>query len=65
MDSMVQQAREAHRKCGELTGLSHRYRQQRDDLIRRAYAETKMSYGSLAKQIGCSIELIAKVVQGR
>lgn len=65
MDSAVQQAREAHRKAGEHTGLSHRYRQQRDELIRRVYAEGGVSYGSLARQVGCSPELVAKVVQGR
>jgi ribosome-binding protein aMBF1 (putative translation factor) len=65
MDSVVQQAREFHRKCNETTGLSHRYRQQRDDAIRRAYSEGNLSYSQLARQVGCSPELVAKVVQGR
>lgn len=60
----MQQAREFHRKSVEYTGLSHRYRQQRDDAIRRAYAAGEMSYGRLASQIGCSPELVAKAVQG-
>jgi hypothetical protein len=65
MDPTVQQAREAHRKASSHTGLLHHYRRQRDELIRRAYAEGNYSYGSLARQIGCSPELIAKAVQGR
>jgi ribosome-binding protein aMBF1 (putative translation factor) len=65
VDAIVQQAREAHRKASEHTGLSHHYRQQRDDAIRRAYAAGEMSYGRLANQIGCSPELVAKAVQGR
>jgi ribosome-binding protein aMBF1 (putative translation factor) len=47
------------------SGLLHHYRKQRDELIRQAYAESGMSYGSLARQIGCSPELVAKAVQGR
>jgi len=65
MDPMVQQARELHRKAGEATGLSHHYRLQRDELIRRVYAEGSTSYSSLARQVGCSAELVAKVVQLR
>jgi ribosome-binding protein aMBF1 (putative translation factor) len=65
MDPTVQQAREAHRKASSHTGLLHHYRRQRDELIRHAYAEGGYSYGSLARQIGCSPELIAKAVQGR
>jgi hypothetical protein len=65
MDSLVQQAREAHRKATAHSGLSHQYREQRDRLIRRAYAEGECSYGSLAHQIGCSPELVAKAVQQR
>lgn len=65
LETLVQQAREAHRKAGEHSGLSGRYREQRDDAIRRAYGLGTYSYGSLARQIGCSAELIAKIVNGR
>jgi hypothetical protein len=65
MEPIVQQAREAHRKATSHSGLLHHYRRQRDELIRKAYAEGGVSYGSLARQIGCSPELVAKAVQGR
>jgi hypothetical protein len=62
---LVQQAREAHRQALAHSGLSHQYRSQRDQLIRRIHAEGGCSYSSLASQIGCSTELIAKAVQNR
>lgn len=65
MNPLVSQARECHRKAMQSAGLAHRFRVQRDDLIRRAYTEGDISYGSLAKQVGCSPQLIAKVVQNR
>lgn len=65
MESLVQQAREAHRKAVDLTGLSAKHRERRDELIRRAYGLGTYSYSSLARQVGCSPELIAKVVQER
>ena len=61
----MQQAREAHRKTMEHSSLSYQWRRQRDELIRKAYSESGVSYGSLARQIGCSPELIAKAVQQR
>jgi transposase-like protein len=65
MEPTVWLAREAHRKVGEHTGQSHHYRQERDRLIRELYASGDYSYSQLAGQIGCSPELVAKVVQGR
>lgn len=65
MDSTIQQARELHRKAQGFTSLSRQYREQRDAAIRRAYAESGMSYPALARQIGCSPELVAKAVQER
>jgi hypothetical protein len=65
MDSLVWQAREAHHKACEHTGLSGRYRAERDRLIRELYGSGDFSYSQLAGQIGCSPELIAKAVQGR
>lgn len=64
-NTLVWQAREAHRKSQEHSALSDRYRQERNALIRRVYNEQDMSYQSLAKQVGCSPELVAKVIQGR
>ena len=65
MDPLVQQARELHRRAKEHLGLSQQFRRQRDRIIKLVYAEGNTSYASLAKQIDCSPELVAKVVQGR
>jgi len=65
MDALVAQARELHRRILEFSGQSDQCRRQRDELIARAYAEGCGSYVSLARQIGCSPELVAKVVQRR
>jgi hypothetical protein len=62
---VVWQAREAHRQSVEHSGFAGRYRQERDKLIRKLYATGEYSYGQLAKQVGCSVELVAKVIQGR
>jgi ribosome-binding protein aMBF1 (putative translation factor) len=63
MDSLVERARECHLKSMTLSGQSHQFREQRDQLIRRAYREGGVSYSELAKQVGCSPELVAKAVQ--
>jgi hypothetical protein len=65
VQTLVQQAREAHRKSVDLTGASARHRERRDELIRRAYGLGTYSYSQLAKQVGCSVELVAKIVQQR
>ena len=65
MEPLVWQAREAHKKVGEHTGLSHHFRHERDRLIRELHATGEYSYRQLAGQIGCSPELIAKAVQER
>jgi hypothetical protein len=65
MESLVWQAREAHRKSMEFAGQSSQFRQQRDRIIRDLYATGEYSYSQLAGQIGCSPELIAKAVQER
>jgi hypothetical protein len=65
MDPLVWQAREAHRKASEHSGLSGHFRAQRDQLIRELHATGEYSYSRLAREVGCSPELIAKVVQQR
>jgi transposase-like protein len=59
------QAREAHRQSSEHGRLATRYRKERDRLIRQLHASGAYSYSQLAKQIGCSSDLVAKAVQGR
>lgn len=63
MDSLVWEAREAHRKARLHSDQAARFRHQRDDLIRRLYWTGDYSYAQLAAQIECSSELIAKAVK--
>lgn len=65
MESLVQQAREAHRLSHDHSRLSAHHRERRDTLIRRAYGSGSYSYGTLARQVGCSPELVAKIIKGR
>jgi hypothetical protein len=65
VDSLVWQAREAHRKACEHSGLSGHFIAERNRIIRELHATGDYSYSKLAGQIGCSPELIAKIVQGR
>jgi hypothetical protein len=65
VETLVQQAREAHRVSQEHSRLSAHHRNRRDHLIRRAYGLGTYSYSSLARQVGCSPELIAKIITGR
>jgi len=63
MESLVWQAREAHRRSHEHSALASRFRHQRDRLIRELHATGDYSYSQLAGRIGCSSELVAKAVQ--
>ncbi|OBF77068.1 hypothetical protein [Mycolicibacterium fortuitum] len=67
MDPRAQQAREHHRKAADASGLADRHRAQRDNLVRQiwATARAQWTYAKLAKAIGCSPELIAKIVNRR
>lgn len=65
MDIEAYQAKEAHRQCVEHMVIAARYRKERDTLIRRLYGAGSYSYVRLAKVVGCSSELVAKVIQGR
>jgi ribosome-binding protein aMBF1 (putative translation factor) len=65
MDALVAQAKIAHTKSCYHTDLAGHFRQQRDRLIRQAYDTRQYSYSQLARLIGISPELVAKIVQGR
>jgi hypothetical protein len=65
MDALVAQAREAHRQSCDHRLTSGHYRRLRDRLIRQAYETGEFSYSQLARQIGITSELVAKVVQQR
>lgn len=67
MDPLAQQAREHHRKSGAVSRVAERHRAQRDALIRRLWSTQRdqWTYAKLAKAVGCSPELIAKIITGR
>lgn len=62
MDSRAQQAREHHRKALDAKRTSARHLEQRDALVRALYADGGWSYPSLAAAIGCTPEVIAKII---
>ena len=64
MDPLAVIAREAHRKSQEHVLLAGKYRRQRNLAIRRLYSTGRFSYTTLAEQVGCTRELVAKIVQG-
>ena len=61
MDATVMMAREAHRNSIEHVRLAGHYRAQRDRAIRELYASGEYSYTTLARQVGCTRELVAKI----
>lgn len=67
MDARAQQAREHHRKSGAATRTAEQHRATRDRLIRTLWDTDRAAwtYAKLAKAVGCSPELIAKIVTGR
>jgi hypothetical protein len=62
VDSRAQQAREHHRASSEGERLAKQHRDQRDELVRNLYETGEWSYTSLAAAVGCSPELIAKII---
>lgn len=62
MDSRAQQAREHHRAASEGERLARQHRHQRDELVRALYNSGEWTYTSLAAAVGCSPELIAKII---
>jgi hypothetical protein len=57
-------ARDAHRSAHEHTRLAGHFRAQRDAAIRRLYATGDYSYTTLSQLVGCTRDLVAKIVQG-
>ena len=62
-DIRIQQAREHNRAADEARETLASHLAQRDSLIRRAYAEGGWSYSGLAKAMGLTPELIAKIIR--
>ena len=65
MQSLVVMAREAHRSSLEHERLAGHFRAQRDAAVRRLYDSGEYSYTTLARQVGCTRELVAKIIQTR
>lgn len=67
MDSKAQQAREHHRRAKDNLQHADQHRAQRDKLIRELWEANRANwtYAKLAKAVGCSPELIAKIITGR
>lgn len=66
-DARVAMARQLHHQAQDALEVAARYRDQRDDLVRRLRAEDpqRWSYSALAKAVGCSPELIAVILKPR
>ncbi|MCL1839343.1 MAG: hypothetical protein FWG47_08580 [Propionibacteriaceae bacterium] len=62
-DIRVQQALEHTRAAVEAKRQLASHQMQRDNLIRRLYAEGGWSYSKLAKTLGLTPELIAKIIR--
>ncbi|MGB0972506.1 MAG: hypothetical protein ACPGVG_16335 [Mycobacterium sp.] len=65
MDPLARQAAEHHRKAGDASRAADVHRQQRDELIRRLWAteRDRWTHAKLAAAVGCSPELIAKIIR--
>jgi hypothetical protein len=65
VNPLAQQAREHHRQAGDATRLAGQHREQRDKLVRRLWATERenWTHATLAKAVGCSPELIAKIIR--
>lgn len=57
-------AREAHRLAGAAAGRARELRRRRDDLVRQLRTEDpdRWTYGQIANAVGCSIELVGKIL---
>jgi hypothetical protein len=62
---LVQAAATAHRLVAGHETAAAAWRAKRDVAVRRVYARGEHTYSSLAAEVGCSPELIAKIVQAR
>ena len=63
MDARAQAAREHHHAARHEERLAAQHREQRDALVRDLYATGDWSYKQLATAVGCTPELIAKIIR--
>lgn len=67
MDARAQQAREHHRLSGDASRVAALHRDQRDAIVRNLWdtEREKWTYATLAVAVGCSPQLIQKIIDGR
>lgn len=67
MDPRAQQAREHHRLSADASRVAGQHRDRRDRLIRDLWLCERdiWTYAKLARAVGCSPELIAKIITNR
>lgn len=67
MDARAQAAREHHRRARDASRAAAQHRAQRDQLVRQLWESERgaWTYAKLAKAVGCSPELIAKIITDR
>ncbi|MGU3650651.1 hypothetical protein [Mycolicibacterium sp. A43C] len=67
VDLKAQQAREHHRLSGDASRVGAQHRTQRDELVRQLWStqRDRWTHRTLAAAVGCSPELIAKIVKAR
>lgn len=63
MDSRVDEARHHHQAAIDDRKSAAEHLAQRDDLVRALHAEGNWSYAALAAALGCSREVVAKIVK--
>lgn len=61
-DVRVAAAREHHRAAAAAREDERRHLGERNRLIRQLYAEGGWSYGRLASAVGCTPDLVAKII---
>jgi hypothetical protein len=63
-DVRATRARELHQLAGTVTSQAATLREQRDQLVRQLRREDRdvWTYDRLAREVGCSAELIARIV---
>ncbi len=62
MSGTITEAREHHRKAQMHMRRRAQRIDQRDEIVRELYAGGGWSYATLAKEIGCTPEVIAKII---
>lgn len=65
METIIVAAREHHQRASSMLGMYRHHLQKRDELIRelRASNPREWTYAKISETIGCSPELVAKIIK--